>query len=102
MTPLRAQMIRDMQLQRLAPRTQEAYIAAVAGLAKFYCRPPDQPVRTRSAHTDTIYSSNAAWRGVPAIRWPVGSSSSLLRPSAGMHSTSTCPHVRDGGPCRTS
>jgi hypothetical protein len=35
MTPLRAKMIRDMELQRLAPRTQEAYIAAVAGLAKF-------------------------------------------------------------------
>jgi integrase/recombinase XerD len=47
MTPLRAKMIRDMQLQRLAPRTQEAYVAAVAGLAKFYgCAParlsPDQ------------------------------------------------------------
>jgi hypothetical protein len=42
MTPLRAKMIRDMQLQRLAPRTQEAYIAAVAGLAKFYGCSPDQ------------------------------------------------------------
>jgi hypothetical protein len=40
-------MIHDMELQRLAPRTQEASIAAVAGLAKFYgCSPaqlsPDQ------------------------------------------------------------
>ena len=42
MTPLRAQMTRDMQLQRLAPRTQEASIAAVAGLAKFYGCSPDQ------------------------------------------------------------
>lgn len=42
MTPLRAQMIRDMQLQRLAPKTQKAYIAAVAGLAKFSGCSPDQ------------------------------------------------------------
>jgi hypothetical protein len=31
MTPLRAQMIREMQLQRLAPKTQKAYVTAVAG-----------------------------------------------------------------------
>ena len=41
MTPLRAKMIRDMQLQRLAPRTQEASVAAVAGLAKFSGCAPD-------------------------------------------------------------
>ena len=34
MTPLRAQMIRAMQLQRLAPKPQQAYVAAVAGVAK--------------------------------------------------------------------
>jgi len=37
MTPLRAQMIYQMQLERLAPKTQAAYVAAVAGLATFYC-----------------------------------------------------------------
>src|SRR5499426_3521729 len=47
MTPLRTKMIHDMQWQRLAPKTKKAYIAAVAGLAKFYgCSPahlrPDQ------------------------------------------------------------
>jgi hypothetical protein len=31
-----------MQLQRLAPRTQEAYIAAVVGLTKFYRCSPDR------------------------------------------------------------
>ena len=41
MTPLRAQMTRDMQVQRLAPRTQEASIAAVAGLAQFSGCSPD-------------------------------------------------------------
>jgi len=35
-------MIRDMQLQRLAPRTQEASVAAVARLATFYHCAPDQ------------------------------------------------------------
>jgi len=33
MTPLRAQMIRDMQLQRLAPQTQKAYVVAGAKLS---------------------------------------------------------------------
>ena len=42
MKPLRRKMIHQMQLARLAPRTQEAYVAAVAGLAKFYWRSPDQ------------------------------------------------------------
>jgi len=42
MTPLRAQMIYQMQLERLAPKTQAAYVTAVAGLARFYHCSPDQ------------------------------------------------------------
>jgi integrase/recombinase XerD len=42
MTPLRQRLIREMQLRQLAPRTIEAYVAAVAGLARFYGRSPDQ------------------------------------------------------------
>jgi len=42
MTPLRQRLIREMQLRQLAPGTINAYIAAVAGLAKFYRRSPDQ------------------------------------------------------------
>ena len=42
MSPLRTKMIRDRQLQRLAPRTQEASVAAVAGLATFYHCAPDR------------------------------------------------------------
>jgi site-specific recombinase XerD len=42
MTPLRAKMIQQMQLQRFAPSTQDAYMRAIAGLAKYYGRSPDQ------------------------------------------------------------
>ena len=42
MTPLRQQMLNDMRLERLAPRTQESYIAAIAGLAKYYKLSPDK------------------------------------------------------------
>jgi integrase/recombinase XerD len=42
MTPLRQRLIREMQLRQLTPRTIETYVAAVAGLAKFYGRSPDQ------------------------------------------------------------
>ena len=41
MTPFRAKMMQDMEWQRLAPRTQAAYIAAVAGLAPFSGCAPD-------------------------------------------------------------
>jgi site-specific recombinase XerD len=41
MTPLRQQMSEAMVLRGLALRTQEAYLAAVLALAKFYRRPPD-------------------------------------------------------------
>lgn len=42
MTPLRRQMIEQMQLRRLAPKTQQAYIGAVLGLSKYYRTSPDQ------------------------------------------------------------
>jgi site-specific recombinase XerD len=42
MTLLRQRLIREMQLQQLAPRTIDSYVDAVAGLAAFYDRPPDQ------------------------------------------------------------
>src|SRR5215831_2455186 len=41
MTPLRAKMITDMQLHRLAPETQALYLRKVASLATYYDRSPD-------------------------------------------------------------
>lgn len=41
MSPLRQQMQADMVLRGLAPRTQQAYIASVAGLARYYRRSPE-------------------------------------------------------------
>src|SRR5262245_8972966 len=63
MTPLRAKMIRDMQLQRLAPKTQKAYIAAVAGLAKFYGCSPDQlsPDQIRTYLHHILVERHLAW-----------------------------------------
>jgi site-specific recombinase XerD len=42
MTPLRQRLIREMQMRQFAPGSVEAYVDAVAGLAAFYHRPPDQ------------------------------------------------------------
>ena len=63
MTPLRAQMIRDMQLQRLAPKTQKAYVAAVAGLAKFYQCSPDRlrPEQIRTYLHHLLVERRLAW-----------------------------------------
>ena len=42
MTELRQRMVNDMILRGMAEKTRKAYTHAVAGLAKFYRRPPDQ------------------------------------------------------------
>ena len=42
MTPLRSQMIRDLTLRGLSPRTQHLYLRAVYWLAKHYRRCPSQ------------------------------------------------------------
>lgn len=42
MTPLRQRMLEDLQMRNLSPNTQEAYVRAVACLAKYYGRSPDR------------------------------------------------------------
>lgn len=40
MTPLRQRIIEDMQLRGLAARTQQSYVAAVEGLARYWNKSP--------------------------------------------------------------
>ena len=42
MKPLRQSMINDMKLREFSIRTQQSYVDAVAGLAKFYNKSPDR------------------------------------------------------------
>lgn len=42
MTPLRAKMIRELELHRKAPSTIECYVTAVAQLAAYYRRSPEE------------------------------------------------------------
>ena len=42
MGALRERMVREMQLRRLAPGTQKAYVRAVAELTRHYGRSPDR------------------------------------------------------------
>jgi len=63
MTPLRTKMIHEMQLQRLAPKTQKAYVTAVAGLAKFYDCSPDRlsPEQIRTYLHHLLVERRLAW-----------------------------------------
>ena len=42
MTELRRRMKEDLQLAGFSEKTQQSYLSAVRGLAKYYMRPPDQ------------------------------------------------------------
>ena len=42
MTPLRQKMINDMRLRRFSVKTQQAYVQAVAGLARYFNQSPDR------------------------------------------------------------
>lgn len=42
MTPLRQAMMTAMQMHGFSPRTHESYLQAVAGMARYYRRSPDQ------------------------------------------------------------
>ena len=58
MTPLRKRMTEDLQLRGYSDRTVEAYVRAVAQLARFHGRPPDQltedPLREYFLHLGTV------------------------------------------------
>jgi len=62
MTALRQRLIEDMQVRNYSPRTVEAYVAAVAKLAKYFQRSPDQltneDVRAFQVH---LLSAKASW-----------------------------------------
>ena len=63
MTPRRAKRIRDMQLRRLAPKTQQASVTAVAGFAKFYQCSPDRlrPEQIRTYLHHLLVDRRLAW-----------------------------------------
>ena len=54
MSDLRVKMIEEMKLRRFAPRTQQAYTSAVAGLAKFYNQTPDK-ITTKQIKAYLLY-----------------------------------------------
>jgi len=62
MTALRQRLMEDMQVRNYSPRTVEAYVAAVAKLAKHFKRPPDQltneDVRAFQVH---LLAAKASW-----------------------------------------
>ena len=42
MGALRTKMIEEMRLRNFSPRTEQSYVAAMVGLAKYYRQSPDQ------------------------------------------------------------
>ena len=62
MTAVRQRLIEDMQVRNYSPRTVEAYVAAVAKLAKHFMKSPDQlsseELRAFQVH---LLSAKASW-----------------------------------------
>jgi hypothetical protein len=65
MTELRSRMIRDMTVRGFSPRTHEAYIRQVVGLARHYRRAPDQ---LSADEVQTSSSRRGSGRGARARR----------------------------------
>jgi integrase/recombinase XerD len=53
MSALRQRLLEDMQVRNYSPRTVEAYVAAVAKLARHFMRSPDQ--LTRSSRSFNVH-----------------------------------------------
>ena len=63
LTPLRAKMLQQMQLHRLAPGTQQLYATAITDLARYYRRSPDQltPEEIRAYLHHLLEERKLAW-----------------------------------------
>jgi site-specific recombinase XerD len=63
LTPLRAKMLQQMQLHRLAPGTQQLYATAITDLARYYWRSPDQltPDEIRAYLHHLLEERTLAW-----------------------------------------
>ena len=63
MTPLRQRMIDDMRLRNFSPHTIEAYVGAVARLAKHFGQSPDQvsPEQVRQYLLQLVRERQASW-----------------------------------------
>ena len=82
MTPLRRRMIEDLQLRGYSERTVEAYVHAVAQLARFYGQSPDQlseeQIRRYLLHLTTVKKVARGTRYHCSLRYQV-----LLRTDRG-------------------
>ena len=54
MSALRQRMLEDLQLRGLSARTQEAYVQAVAQLARYYGCSPDNSTTSNCVSTFSI------------------------------------------------
>jgi hypothetical protein len=80
MTPLRQRMLDD--LRNYGPRTADAYVAAVARLARHFGRSPAAWALRRSAPSSCTWSARTC-PGAPATRSPAACASSSPSPWAG-------------------
>ena len=62
MTPLRQRMLEDLCRYNYAPRTQQAYVAQIARLAKHFGTSPDQLTRQQvQQYQDLLTSQRVSW-----------------------------------------
>jgi site-specific recombinase XerD len=93
MSELRTRMIRDMTVRGFSPRTHEAYIRQVVGLARHYRRAPDQLSAFRFLYHVTLGREATAFH-VPAPKQPQKLPDLLSREEV-WRLLQACSHPRD-------
>ena len=69
MTPLRSKMIEEMQLRRFSENTQETYLKAITGLAKYHNKSPDN-IDVEQIKEYILFlanEKNISWRSINTI-----------------------------------
>ena len=100
MTQLRKRMIEDMQLRRFSVNTQESYVRAVFGLARYYRKSPDQINGNQLKNYVLFLTNDETLNGVLSIPSQLACVSYTQKPRAARIWHCQSHHAKHRNACR--